>query len=39
MTREEIRAHAEALVADWPPPTPEQIETLRALLRPAHRAA
>lgn len=34
MTREEMRAHAEALVAGWPDLTDEQLDRLAALLRP-----
>ena len=39
MTREEMRAHAEALVADWPELTPEQCDRIAALLRPRLRRA
>lgn len=39
MTPGEIRAHAEALVTDWPDPTPEQLDRLTALLRSTRTAA
>lgn len=39
MTPAELRAHADALVADWPDPTPQQINTLRHLLHPTATAA
>lgn len=39
MTREQMRARATAIQADWPPLTARQIEALRTLLRPALRAA
>ena len=34
MTREQMRAHAKAVQADWPALTARQIEALRTLLRP-----
>lgn len=39
MTPAELQAHAKALVADWPDPTPEQLDRLALLLRPTRRAA
>ncbi len=39
MTPAELATYAEALVAGWPDPTPEQIERLAVLLRPALRVA
>lgn len=39
MNQDEIRARAEALVADWPDLTPEQLDRLAVILRPALRAA
>lgn len=35
MTPAELRAYAEALVADWPDPTDEQLDRLAVLLRRA----
>lgn len=34
MTRDQMRAHAEALVADWPPLTDKQRVQIAAALRP-----
>jgi hypothetical protein len=39
MTPAELRAHADREVADWPELTPEQLDRLASLLRPARRAA
>ncbi len=39
MSPAELAAYADALVAGWPPLTPEQIDDIAALLRPALRAA
>lgn len=39
MTREELRAHAEALVADWPDLTEAQLDRLAVLLRTGSRSA
>jgi hypothetical protein len=39
VTGSELTAHAEALVAEWPDLTSEQIDRLALIFRPAQRAA
>ncbi len=39
MTREQMREAARQLVADWPPPSPEQMAVVADLMRPFLPAA